>query len=83
MLGIEFSTKNKPLRRNLCRGVIAPCTIGLDNFCKWSCRGEKEGAERDAFLTDDTFPFEMTYTVQKSGAPFDTLPPTLDVLNLL
>lgn len=74
--------KNKPLKLNLCRGVIAPFAIGLEIFRKWSCRGEVKGVERDAFLTDDTFPFEMTYTLQKSGAPFDTLLPMLDVLNL-
>lgn len=74
--------KSKPLELNLCRGVIDPFTIGLDIFCRWSSRGELKGADRDAFFTDETFPFEMTYTVQKSGAPFDTLLPMLDDLNL-
>lgn len=83
MLGILLSMKNKPLKLNLCRGVADAFTIGLDNFCIWSSRGELKGADREAFFTDETFPFDITYTVQKSGAPFDTLLPVLDDLNLI
>lgn len=75
--------KTKPLKLNLCRGVTDAFTTGLASFCMWSRRGEVKGAGREAFLTEDTFPFEMTYTVQKSGAAFDTLLPMLDVLNLV
>lgn len=42
-----------------------------------------EGAGREADLIDDIFPLDITYTVQKSGAPFDTLPGMSVVLNLL
>lgn len=31
---------------------------------------------------EEIFPLEMVYTVQKSGAPFDTLDGIDDVLNL-
>ncbi|KAB5526538.1 hypothetical protein DKX38_020385 [Salix brachista] len=40
--------------------------------------GEAKGAGREAFLIVETFPFETTYTVQKSGAPLDTV---LDIAN--
>lgn len=35
--------------------------------------GETNGAAREAFLMEETFPFETAYTVQKSGAPLDTV----------
>ncbi|KAK7841121.1 vacuolar-processing enzyme [Quercus suber] len=41
-----------------------------------------EGAGQEAFRTEETFPFEITYIEQKSGAPFDTVLGTLDDLNL-
>lgn len=41
------------------------------------------GAERGGDLQDATFPLEMTYTVQNSGAILVTLPGISAVLNLL
>lgn len=49
----------------------------------WLRRGDTAGAGRDADRIDDIFPFDITYTEQKSGAPFDTLPGISVVLNLL
>lgn len=40
------------------------------------------GSGRVALLAELTFPFEITYTEQKSGAPFNTLPGTSG-LNIL
>lgn len=40
------------------------------------------GAGRVAVLQDDTFPLEIIYTVQKSGAPFEMVVGKSDVLNL-
>lgn len=37
----------------------------------------------EADLTFDIFPFDITYTVQNSGAPFETLLGTSTLLNLL
>lgn len=54
-------------------------------LCVWVSRGEvfaAEGSEAEAGRTFDIFPLAMTYTVQKSGAPFDTLL-GMSVLNLL
>lgn len=39
----------------------------------WSRSGEETGAVREAARVEEIFPLEMTYTVQKSGTPFDTL----------
>lgn len=41
------------------------------------------GAGRAAVRDDDTFPFEMMYTLQKSGAPLYTAVGTSNPLNLL
>lgn len=49
----------------------------------WLRSGETAGAGREADRIDDIFPFDITYTVQKSGAPFETFPGTSVVLNLL
>lgn len=40
------------------------------------------GAVLTAFLTDCTFPLEITHTVQKSGAPLEMLAGMSEVLNL-
>ena len=45
--------------------------------------GETAGAGRDADCLSEIFPLEMTYTVQKSGTPFETLPGISVALNLL
>uniref|UniRef100_A0A6N2LZR6 Uncharacterized protein n=1 Tax=Salix viminalis TaxID=40686 RepID=A0A6N2LZR6_SALVM len=42
-----------------------------------------EGGGPLADFTDDIFPLLIMYTVQKSGAPLDTLPGTSPVLNFL
>lgn len=49
----------------------------------WFRIGEEIGAVRDAAWVEEIFPLEMTYTVQKSGTPFDTLPGISLTLNLL
>ena len=52
-------------------------------FLIFSSSGEVLGAGRDAFRTEERWiPFGITYTVQKSGAPFDTVLGMLDDLNL-
>ena len=45
--------------------------------------GETAGAGRDADCLSEIFPLEITYTVQKSGTPFETLPGISVALNLL
>lgn len=45
-------------------------------------RGEVWGAGREAFRTEEILPLEMTYTVQKSGAPLDMPLGVVDDLNL-
>lgn len=55
----------------------------VTGFISWFRNGETAGAGREADLMDEIFPFEITYTVQKSGAPFDTFPGISAVLNLL
>lgn len=52
-------------------------------FISWFRRGETAGAGREADLVDEIFPLDMTYTVQKSGTPFDILPGMSIALNLL
>jgi hypothetical protein len=42
-----------------------------------------EGGGPLADFADDTFPLLITYTVQRSGAPLDTLPGTSPGLNFL
>lgn len=59
----------------------------LEAFClsrisMWEISGELYGAGREALRCEESFPLEMTYTVQKSGAPFETLLDILDDLNL-
>lgn len=66
----------------LCLGVSGGLKLCLFNESIWLTIGELYGAAREAFRTEEIFPLEMTYTVQKSGAPFDTLLGILDVLNL-
>lgn len=44
--------------------------------------GEINGAGREAFLTEEIFVLDMTYTVQKSGAAFDALLGMSVVFNL-
>lgn len=44
--------------------------------------GDLYGAAREEFRCEEIFPLEMAYTVQKSGAPFETLLAILDDLNL-
>lgn len=48
----------------------------------WSRCGETAGAGREAARINEIFPLEITYTVQKSGAPFDTVLGISDILNL-
>lgn len=45
------------------------------------CNG-LDGGALEADFTDDIFPLEMTYTVQKSGTALHTLVGTSEVLNL-
>jgi hypothetical protein len=52
-------------------------------WLSWLCNEELTGEEREAARMDCIFPLAITYTVQKSGAPFDTLPATSAALNLL
>lgn len=42
-----------------------------------------DGGGPEADLVDEIFPLWMIYTVQKSGAPFNTLPGMSFALNLL
>lgn len=51
-------------------------------WLNWFCRGEKAGAAREADRMDWIFPLATIYTVQKSGAPFDTDPGISAILNL-
>lgn len=75
--------KYKPLTASLRLGASIGLKISLlFMFCIWFCSGEEYGAGREEFFTEEIFPLEMTKTVQKSGAAFDTLPGTLDALNL-
>lgn len=53
------------------------------DWLSWDCRAENAGAALEADLIDWIFPLETTYTVQKSGAPFDTVPGISATLNLL
>lgn len=51
----------RPLTLNLCIGCsIIGFITSLVRFCKWLSSGEEYGACRDEFLTEETFPFEMT-----------------------
>ena len=52
-------------------------------FIIWLRRGDMAGAAREADRVDEIFPLDMTYTVQKSGAPFVILPGMSIALNLL
>lgn len=73
--------RNKLLKLNRLQGVSfsLPFSSFRDSICL--CSGEACGALRAALLTEDILPLEMTYTLQKSGAPFNMLLGVL-VLNL-
>lgn len=61
--------------------------VSLESGGSWSgilvMNGGRAGAGREADRKDDIFPLEIIYTVQKSGAPLDTLFATSVFLNLL
>lgn len=42
-----------------------------------------DGGGREAAFVDDIFPLLITYTLQKSGTPFSTVPGMSFALNLL
>jgi hypothetical protein len=72
-----YDWENKPFMLQTCLySASEESTLGLFWFC-WFCiwcrSGEANGAGREAFLIVETFPFDTTYTVQKSGAPLDTV----------
>ena len=54
----------------------------LDWLISWLRKGEEGGAGREADRMDWIFPLDITYTLQKSGAPFATEPGTSVALNL-
>ena len=54
----------------------------LDCFIISLRSGEETGAGRKADRIDWIFPLDMTYTLQKSGAPLPTLPGISVTLNL-
>ena len=55
--------------------VLGWCSI-------WLRMGEINGTGLEAARVLEIFPLEMTYIVQKSGIPFDTLPGISFLLNL-
>lgn len=67
-----------------CKGGSELLILLLTWFNIWLRSGvRKDGGGREADRVDEIFPLWMTCTVQKSGAPFNTLPGMSFALNLL
>lgn len=64
------------------KGGGGSCLEAADWYINWLRSGEIPGAGREAEREEEIFPFEMTYTVQKSGTPFVTVAGISLVLNL-